>query len=188
MNESADWWGAMNEQMRKYAGSRNTPTKVADESDISESKKAATSIPKAAGSLPVSNPEAEILKRPAVVPPPAAISPPLEGNLNKAAPLPARTLQNQPIKPSIQPIPNSASVAPSIPNYSAAEISPEAENISKLSLAEQMELKLQAKTTTSANPEMIDIPRFDADPIANKQPQVSSNPWDTFEGDNNPGW
>jgi hypothetical protein len=188
MIESADWWGAMNEQMRKYAGARNLPTKIADENDISETNATAT-LASSAILQPTSKPfSADIPKRPAVVPPSTGANTSKPGSLPSRSPQPQR--QNQPMQPSVKSITVSASLAPTIPDYSAAEVSPEKATISQLSLAEQMELKLQVKSSKVSSPNLIDIPQFDAVPIpdSEKQPRISSNPWDTFEGDNNPGW
>ena len=193
MTESADWWGSINEQMRKYAGARNLPTKVADETDIPAATTAAVSSPAVPQQAP-SRPSADIPKRPAGTAP--APQPPhsAANNTSKpvtAAPLPARPYPQQPQQKQ-QPIPQVAAPAPMVPDYALADISPERANISKLSLAEQMELKLQAKIAGSPSAaNILDVPQFDAVPMDTHEmpkPASSGNPWDTFEGDNNPGW
>lgn len=194
MAESADWWGSINEQMRKYAGARNLPTKVADETDIPSATTAAVSSSSVSQQAP-SRPSADIPKRPAA----AAPQPPSAANNTSkpvaAGPLPARSHPPQPQQQpqqKQQPIPQAAAPAPMVPDYALADISPERANISKLSLAEQMELKLQAKIAGSPSAaNILDVPQFDAVPMDTHEmpkPASSGNPWDTFEGDNNPGW
>lgn len=194
MTESADWWGAMNEQMRKYAGARNLPTKVADENDIPAVQ--AAPVSSTSNSQQDVRPSADIPKRPAASN--APVPQPLANNTSKpvaTAPLPARSSpqQSQQHAPQQQQIPTkaAATVAPLVPDYAISDISPETNQISKLSLAEQMELKMQAKIAGSPAANVLEIPQFDAVPMDSHpipKPAGSGNPWDTFEGDNNPGW
>ncbi|KAJ3358678.1 hypothetical protein HDU91_005153 [Kappamyces sp. JEL0680] len=171
MNESAEWWGSINEQMKKY-NTRNVPTKVAGESDIPAApSKLAPKQPSPTTELP-SRPKPS--PSPAPLPPRRSMSPPARSPGFAAHP-------SSPV--AVEPV--HATMAP---DFVSPELEKERAALNSLSLAEQMELKLQSRTGgQAATPQVpeLEMPTFDA-PVRTNQTSVA-NPWDTLDA-NEGGW
>lgn len=183
MAESADWWGSINEQMKKYSGTRNLPTKVADEHDLPsggpESAGESDQRPKVLSAEYLSNPTPA--KSSSSAPParPQSTAPPVTK--------PQQQQQPQQQMPP-RPLP-AAPVAAAPASYFAQPPPPPSNEFSSLSLAEQMELKLKGRSQGASviNSEDLKVPQFEAAADTTPRSPGNSNPWDSYQADDG-GW
>lgn len=171
MAESADWWGSINEQMKKYSGTRNLPTKVADEHDLPSAGSDDAQRPKPLSAeqlttTSAANPSANVKRQ--------SISPP--------------TIKQQIPQQQLPPRPSPA--VPVTASYSAPPPPPIVNEFNSLSLAEQMELKLQSKSQVKVAAEDLNVPQFEAVDSTIQAPirtNNTTNPWDSYQADDG-GW
>jgi hypothetical protein len=161
MNDSAEWWGVINEQMKKYTGMRNVPTKVAD-LEVGH----------------IAQPVSPVSRQ---TPQPTQASSPTKQPVQQLPPrVKAASPQPVPISSTVSLVPAQAAVS-----YFPPEIENESKNISAMSLTDQMEMKLQARTGGSGGsgpPEM--MPTFEpTSKVTN--PNAANNAWNSL--DSNPG-
>lgn len=174
---SAEWWGSINEQMRKYAV-RIIPTKVVDgEQALAAQEKTAKHerVVKIDSTIPAMPPRPKPDSR-AVLPSPETLQPVIP---KQSQPIPhqndfaAFPVLNERTSPS-----RSVSSPPPPVPFAAVE----------LSLSERMELLLQKKVQAASGSLELDSPPFDSatEPEVYKAPPT--NPWDNMDTESGGGW
>ncbi|KAI8892147.1 hypothetical protein BC833DRAFT_662605 [Globomyces pollinis-pini] len=174
MADSAEWWGAISQEMKRHEGERNLPVANVQKEDGNEINPQVNVKPGGNGkpTLPTNQTNTKVVGN--EIPPPTN---PIK-TTNTKPPPPKRDPPSQqpipvlPVEPEPQPIP--------ISSFATFDPPP----IASLSITEQMERRM-ATATTASPPPVMDIPQFDAP--SHNPPPAKSNPWDTFEADNG-GW
>lgn len=173
MAESAEWWGAINEQMRKTIGTRNLPTRVLDLENMPEV-------------VAVAKPATIPAIMPTIAPVPAQSAAQMASVKTISAPkrevpipVPVKAVKAIPIVPAVQPVVHNNSPPKPIEN---AFVEP----ISNLSLSEKMEIQFQNQTAVKKD---MEVPQYEVSSSDFVQPVKEKNAWDTYDAnDDGGGW